>query len=188
MTSQDATIELKQLIAKDVSAELVLSDGTTRYFHGYVTRFIHLGTDGGLATYSATLRRWVWMLGRRYDIRIFQEKTSEDILKEVFSQYGMIARYEFRLLKSLKPYSYCTQYRESDLNFTKRLFEHDGLFFYFEHTEDGQVRQCTGLQFLRMRLRYALQWPRMMVPMNTGALVAILAFRIRQPVTERAAG
>jgi type VI secretion system secreted protein VgrG len=139
LTSQDATIELKQLIAKDVSAELVLSNGTTRYFHGYVTRFIHLGTDGGLATYSATLRPWVWMLGRRYDIRIFQEKTSEDILREVFSQYGAIARYEFRLFKSLKPYSYCTQYRESDLNFMKRLLEHDGLFFYFEHTEDGHT-------------------------------------------------
>ncbi|WP_321846487.1 type VI secretion system tip protein VgrG [Paraburkholderia bannensis] len=143
LTSQDATIELKQLIAKEVSTELTLSDGTTRSFHGYVTRFVHLGSDGGLATYSATLRPWTWMLGRRYDIRIFQEKTSEDILKEVFSQYGSIARYEFRLLKPLKLYSYCTQYRESDLNFVKRLLEHDGLFFYFEHGQDGHTMIIT---------------------------------------------
>lgn len=143
LTSQDATIELKQLIAKEVSAELVLSDGTSRYFHGYVTRFVHLGTDGGLSTYAATLRTWLWMLGRRYDIRIFQEKTSEDILREVFSQYGVIARYEFRLVKPLTPYSYCTQYRESDLNFVKRLLEHDGLYFFFEHTSDGHTMIIT---------------------------------------------
>jgi len=139
LTSQDATIELKDLIAKDVSVELTLANGTSRYFHGYVTRFIHLGTDGGLATYSATLRPWLWMLGRRYDIRIYQEKTSQDILRDVFSQYGAMAKYEFRLRQALKPYSYCTQYRESDLNFAMRLLEQDGLFFYFDHTQQGHT-------------------------------------------------
>ncbi|MFP6562278.1 type VI secretion system tip protein VgrG [Paraburkholderia sp. B3] len=139
LTSQDSTIELKELIAKDLTVDLSMQDGTTRYFHGYVTRFVHLGTDGGLSTYSATLRPWLWMLGRRYDIRIFQEKTSEAILREVFSQYGAIAKFEFRVRRTLKPYSYCTQYRESDLNFFKRLLEQDGLFFYFEHDEQGHT-------------------------------------------------
>ncbi|KLU22298.1 type IV secretion protein Rhs [Caballeronia mineralivorans PML1(12)] len=137
LVSQDATIELKQLIAQQVSIELEVNDGSTRYFNGYVTRFIHLGTDGGLSTYSATVRPWIWMLGRRFDTRIFQDKTVEDILSDVFLQYSKLASYEFRVRKDPKPYSYCTQYRESDLNFVRRLLEQEGLYFYFEHTKDG---------------------------------------------------
>ncbi|MFL9871321.1 type VI secretion system Vgr family protein [Paraburkholderia megapolitana] len=137
LVSQDPSIQLKQLIAQQVCVELQVTDGSTRYFNGYVTRFIHLGTDGGLATYSASVRPWLWMLGRRFDTRIFQDKNVEDILSDVFSQYSKLASYEFRLRKELKPYSYCTQYRESDLNFVRRLLEQEGLYFFFEHTKDG---------------------------------------------------
>lgn len=137
LVSQDATIELKQLIGQQITVEVQCTDGSSRYFNGYVTRFIHLGSDGGLATYSATVRPWLWMLCRRYDTRIFQDKTAEDILVEVFNQYAKLASFEFRLRKDLKPYSYCTQYRESDLNFVLRLLEQEGLFFYFEHVKDG---------------------------------------------------
>jgi type VI secretion system secreted protein VgrG len=137
LVSQDATIELKQLIGQPVTIELELTSGDPRYFNGYVTQFSHADTDGGLAIYRASVQPWIWMLSRRYDSRIFQDETAEDIISKVFSQYSKLASYEFRLQKSLKPYSYCTQYRESDLNFVLRILEQEGLFFYFEHTKDA---------------------------------------------------
>jgi type VI secretion system secreted protein VgrG len=141
LASRDSTIELKQMIGQPVTVSLQLANalggGSARYFHGYVTQFAHTGTDGGLATYSATVQPWLWMLSRRFDSRIFQDKSARDILDEVFAQYAKLAAYEFRLSRTLKPYSYCTQYRETDLNFVLRLMELEGLFFYFEHTQDG---------------------------------------------------
>jgi type VI secretion system secreted protein VgrG len=137
LVSQNATIELKQMIGQSVTVELELTTGTTRYFNGYVTQFSHIGTDGGLAIYRATVQPWIWMLSRRIDSRIFQDMTAEDIVSKVFSQYSKLASYEFHLQKNLKPYSYCTQYRESDLNFVLRILEQEGLFFYFEHAKDG---------------------------------------------------
>jgi type VI secretion system secreted protein VgrG len=141
LASQDPNIELKQMIGQPVTMTLQLSGAIAsseqRYFHGYVTSFSHLNTDGGLAIYDATVRPWLWMLSRRQDIRIFQEQTVETILSEVFREYGGIASYEFRLSRATPNRSYCTQYRETDLDFALRLMQEEGLFFYFEHAKTG---------------------------------------------------
>ncbi|MBP1126868.1 type VI secretion system secreted protein VgrG [Pseudomonas sp. PvP025] len=80
---------------------------------------------------------WLWMLTRRFDSRIFQEQTIETVIRTVFDHYGGLAAFEFRLQAPLKSHSYITQYRETDLSFVMRLLEQDGLFFYFDHTQDG---------------------------------------------------
>ncbi|MBN3854823.1 type VI secretion system tip protein VgrG [Paraburkholderia sp. Ac-20340] len=141
LASQDANIELKKMIGEPVTVTLQLTSAIAsseeRYFHGYVTNFSHLDTDGGLATYSATIRPWLWMLSRRQDIRIFQEQNVQTILSSVFQEYGTIASYDFQLARETPVRSYCTQYRETDLDFALRLMQEEGLFFYFEHSRNA---------------------------------------------------
>ncbi|UQO33014.1 type VI secretion system Vgr family protein [Burkholderia cepacia] len=141
LASQDPNIELKKLIGQPVTITLQLTDALAsseeRYFHGYVASFTHLDNDGGFTVYSAVIVPWLWMLSRRRDIRVFQEENTEDILSKVFQEYGKIASFEFRLSKGTKNRSYCTQYRETDLEFVERLMQEDGLFFFFEHAKDG---------------------------------------------------
>lgn len=140
---EDACLELKALIGQPAKLAIELTDGGARYIHGHITQFGLQGSDGGLAHYRATLSPWLWMLTRRVDSRIFQEHTIEAILRTVFAHYGTLATFEFRLLRPLKSYSYITQYRETDLDFVLRLMEQDGLFFYFEHTENSHVLVIT---------------------------------------------
>ena len=139
--SQDPRIELKQMIGQPVTISVQLNNALAssdrRFFHGYVTHFSHTGTDGGLAMYAATIQPWLWMLSRRQDIRIFQEMSAQAVIAEVFREYSGLASYEFRLSKPTPNRSYCTQYRETDLNFVLRLLQEEGLFFYFEHAKDG---------------------------------------------------
>ncbi|MFY1030734.1 type VI secretion system tip protein TssI/VgrG [Pseudomonas asiatica] len=137
LISQDARIELKKLIGKKVTVGIALADGSTRYISAHVSDFVHAGADGGIANYTAELVPWIWILSRRRDSRIFQDKTTEQIVKDVFAYYLTLADYEFRLSQPLKPISYCTQYQESDLNFVLRLLEQEGLFFTFEHSQEG---------------------------------------------------
>ena len=137
LISQDARIELKKLIGKKVTLGIALADGSTRYISAHVADFVHTGADEGIANYTAQLVPWIWILSRRRDSRIFQDKTTEQIIKEVFEYYLTLAEHEFRLSKPLKPISYCTQYQESDLNFVLRLLEQEGLFFTFEHSQEG---------------------------------------------------
>jgi type VI secretion system secreted protein VgrG len=136
LISQDARLELKSLMGQPASLEIELANGEARCIHGYISRFSLQKSDGGLAYYSATLSPWLWMLSRRFDSRIFQEQTVEDILRTVFAHYGVLPRFEFRLEQPLKSHSYITQYREHDLDFVLRLLEREGLLFYFEHTKD----------------------------------------------------
>ncbi|MBA9902478.1 type VI secretion system tip protein VgrG [Burkholderia cepacia] len=141
LASQDPNIELKKMIGQSVTITLQLTDALAsseeRYFHGYVANFTHLDNDGGFTVYSAVIVPWLWMLSRRRDIRVFQEENTEEILSKVFQEYGKIASFEFRLSKGTKNRSYCTQYRETDLEFVERLMQEDGLFFFFEHAKDG---------------------------------------------------
>lgn len=137
MLSRDAHIELKSLMGTSAQLKIQLADGNDRFIDGYLTRVSHQGCNGGLSSYTATLSPWLWMLSQRQDSRIYQEKTVEDILRAVFSLYGDMAQFEFRLYAALQTHSYITQYFESDLNFVLRLLEGDGLFFYFEHDNRG---------------------------------------------------
>lgn len=136
MLSQDPALELKTLIGKPACLEIELADGGARHVHGYITQFGNSGSQGNLTHYSATLTPWLWMLGKRFNSRIFQNQSVEQVISSVFADYTPLAQYEFRLLGDLPSRSYITQYRESDLNFVLRLLESEGLFFYFEHSAD----------------------------------------------------
>ena len=135
----DAGVELKSMMGQHVTIEIELSDASPRYVAGYVTRFASAGSDGGLARYTATIRPWFAMLENRFDTRIFQDNTVEEIVTQVFALCPGISLHEFRLTKPQKRYTYITQYRESDFNFVQRLLEEEGMFYYFEHSAEGHT-------------------------------------------------
>lgn len=134
---EDADIKLKSMLGQHLVIEIELADRSTRYIAGYITRFVSVGSDGGIASYTATIRPWFSMLEYRVDTRIFQDATVAEVVTEVFSQFSAFSQYEFRLSRPLKRYTYITQYRESDLAFVQRLLEAEGIFYYFEHSAVG---------------------------------------------------
>ncbi|WP_133752981.1 type VI secretion system tip protein TssI/VgrG [Pseudomonas sp. LP_7_YM] len=139
LLSQKPDVKLKSFIGRRATIEIELADGSIRYVNGYINRLSSQGSDGGMSRYSAVLGPWLWMLTCRFDTRIFQDKTVEDVAREVFHSYGAMPKFEFRLSKTLKNHSYITQYRESDFNFVQRLLESEGVFYYFEHTAESHV-------------------------------------------------
>jgi len=79
----------------------------------------------------------LWMLSRRRDTRIFQDKTANDIVKEVLEEaLGPYGR-EVELDCQTRPTrEYCVQYAETDLDFVHRLMEEEGFFYFFDHEGD----------------------------------------------------
>ncbi|KJZ43076.1 MULTISPECIES: type VI secretion system tip protein VgrG [Pseudomonas] len=139
LVCQDSDVELKSMMGQHVVLEIELADASPRYLAGYLTRFASIGSDGGMARYTATLNPWFSMLKNRFDTRIFQGCTVEDVVTQVFALCTAFSRHEFRLSKPLKHYTYITQYRESDFNFVQRLLEEEGMLYYFEHTAEGHT-------------------------------------------------
>jgi type VI secretion system secreted protein VgrG len=136
---QDSGIKLKSMMGQHSVIEIELADGSSRHVAGYITRFASIGSDGGIARYTATLNPWFSMLENRFDSRIFQDKTVEEVVAQVFASCSAYSRHEFRLSKPAKRYGYITQYRESDFNFVQRLLEQEGMFYYFEHTSEDHT-------------------------------------------------
>lgn len=136
--SEDYDIDGDCIIGKRVSCTYFDEDGRQRHFNGFVSRFEYNGQVHNVedaASYRMEIVPWLWFLKHNVDCRIFQEKSSPDIIKEVFQNLGFN---DFRqeLTESYPSREYCVQYRESDFNFVSRLMEEEGIFFYFEHTKD----------------------------------------------------
>jgi type VI secretion system secreted protein VgrG len=109
---------------------------TIRYFDGLVTRFTYLGMDGKLGVFEAEVRPWLWLLKRRKNCRIFQNKTALDIIKAIFADHSF-ANYVDRTIASppMRMRTFCVQYNESDFDFVSRLMEQEGIYYHFEHQE-----------------------------------------------------
>jgi type VI secretion system secreted protein VgrG len=133
LSSRD-DISLDDILGKNVTIKLVLPDDTTRFFNGYVTRFAQGGMYGRYNRYIATVRPWLWFLTRTADCRIFQDMKVPDIIKAVFADHPS-ADYKMELTATYRKWTYCVQYRETDFNFVSRLMEHEGIGYYFRHTD-----------------------------------------------------
>jgi type VI secretion system secreted protein VgrG len=129
-------INIDEILGKNVTVTLLQQDDSPRYYNGYVTRFSAGGTHGRYRRYYATVHPWLWFLSRTADCRIFQDMTVPDIIKQVFGDHPT-ALFDDQLTSSYSPWTYCVQYRETDLNFVFRLMEQEGIYCYFTH-DDGK--------------------------------------------------
>lgn len=134
LVSDKPNLKPEDLLGKPMTVTVQLRDDAKRHFHGYVTRFSIGAHRGRYFGYQASVRPWLWFLTRTADCRIFQEQTVPDIVKKVFEDHGN-ANFEFKLFRTYRKWVYCVQYRESDYNFIARLLEHEGIYWYIEHSD-----------------------------------------------------
>jgi len=143
------------ILGKPVSVKLSAGGTTTRFFHGIASEFGQSGWTQDLHEYRLTLRPWFWFLTRTSDCRVFQNKTAQQIFSDVCKDAG-IPEPTLQLGPGYEPREYCVQYRESDFAFLSRLLEHEGIFYFFRHTQDkhemvladdvAQLRTASGYE------------------------------------------
>ncbi|MBU6489292.1 MAG: type VI secretion system tip protein VgrG, partial [Burkholderiales bacterium] len=138
VVSRERAIELKKLMAQPVTLWVRQRDNSYLPYHGFVFATRRLGADGGLTYYQLSFSSWMRFLRHRKDARIFQDRTTADILAEVFEGHSHArGQYRFDVSDRGMTRSYCTQY-DSDHNFVHRLMESEGWFTYIEQAEDGK--------------------------------------------------
>ncbi|WP_224368418.1 type VI secretion system tip protein TssI/VgrG [Hyalangium versicolor] len=130
-------LDLAELANVPVLLTIRIDKAPVRYVHGRVRRAEALGRLGGRWVYRVRVMPDLGRLRQRRNSRIFQELAVPDIVKAVLGEWGV----EHRLLlsRSYEAREYCVQYRESDFTFISRLLEEEGIFYFFEHTEQGHV-------------------------------------------------
>jgi type VI secretion system secreted protein VgrG len=104
-----------------------------RYIGGICSCFSQGDQSEEFTSYCAEVVPKVWLLTRRAQSRIFQQKSVPDIVKEVLGGFDC----DYELHGQYEPREYCVQYRETDFDFVSRLMEEEGIYYFFKHTESG---------------------------------------------------
>ncbi|WP_347265994.1 type VI secretion system tip protein TssI/VgrG [Paracoccus sp. (in: a-proteobacteria)] len=121
-------------------ANIAVAQGvaTPRHFDGVITEFGLAEIREGFAFYRLLMRPALWFASLATDNRIFQQMSVPDIISEVLSAYPDVGFIK-RLTATYAPRDYCVQFEESDLDFIQRLMEEEGIFYFFEHSQDGHL-------------------------------------------------
>jgi type VI secretion system secreted protein VgrG len=135
VVSEDPAIAFADVIGKP--AQLTMLSSEQRFVHGLVVRFEQGDAGKKNTAYHVTVAPKPWRLLHRYDCRIFQEKSTPDIVTAVLEGAGLASGTDFRrnLRGTYPPREYCVQWRESDWAFICRLLEDEGIYYWFEHAE-----------------------------------------------------
>jgi type VI secretion system secreted protein VgrG len=136
LAESNATVAFDAILGQSVTVTLAMPDGNPRYFNGIVNRFsqgqrIPSAQGGGTFTHHrAELVPQLWVLTRKRQSRIFQQLAIPDILKQVFTGLNVTYQLQGTYLNR----DYCVQYRETDFDFSSRLMEEEGIFYFFTHS------------------------------------------------------
>jgi type VI secretion system secreted protein VgrG len=124
------------VIGKPLTIGLILDDDKKRYFNGIINQFIYAGLDKvNRPIYEAELVPWLQLLDYRRNSRIFQNQTSLDIVKKIFSEYNN-SNFLDKTETTPPQRVFCVQYQETDFAFVSRLLEEDGIYYFFVHSEN----------------------------------------------------
>ena len=151
LLSEEPALNFLELIGKAVTIRWRMPDLSggekKRCFSGYVSSFVQRPRADGFNHYEATIVPWLWFLTRTADCRIFHAAMSDPpeemnvpgILKKVFKDHGFDDFITSALTATYRKMDHSVQYRETDFNFVSRLMEQEGIYYFFEHAEDGGV-------------------------------------------------
>ncbi len=137
VATADASFRVDACLRRRALLEVNDEQGGLRYYDGLADRVGFSSFDGVDLHFRLRLRPALAALEHREGSRIFQDKSTVDVVKEVLSDAGVDADVEWRLRRSYAPREFVCQYRETEIDFVHRLLEDEGIFYFFLHSADG---------------------------------------------------
>lgn len=135
LLSEKGDLDGNKILGCPVAVTFPMASGDgERVFHGLASDFTQLSYGVRHHEYQVTLRPWFWFLSRTADCRVYQNMTVPEIFDTLAREHGF-SDFRFALKGTYKTLAYCVQYRETAFNFLSRLLEQEGIYYFFEHTE-----------------------------------------------------
>lgn len=132
----ESGINPQSLISKD--ATLIITQQNIKspqYIHGQITELIHMGKIGHMFSYQMLLAPHFLEMQHHKRTEVFLNNNIPDIIKAVFKN-AQFKNYRLELSHSYQKIPFICQFQETDFNFISRWLEHEGIYYYFEHSSD----------------------------------------------------
>lgn len=140
MTTTDNDANFDSLMGQSATVSITINS-ETRYFNGIIGKFEQeaaLLTVNEPTVYRATLYPNLWLLKFSGQCRIFQNQSIVSIITSILDQSQIT--YSNQVSNAgTQPVPFCVQYNETDFNFISRLMETNGIFYFFQQTENGNT-------------------------------------------------
>ncbi|HEM8791304.1 type VI secretion system tip protein VgrG [Enterobacter hormaechei subsp. xiangfangensis] len=120
--------------------------------HGIITRLEWLSTTADQSHYQVELSSRLALLSRTRQCRIFQHQSVPEVVEQVLRRHGLEGPdFDFRLERTYPPREIITQWRETDLEFIRRILSEVGIYW---RTEMDDVRGLDTYIFADSQLNY----------------------------------
>jgi len=141
ITSPSRDLDFSGLMGRQATASVKIGS-ETRTYNGIIGHFEEDDTPfkpfDFQTNYRAILYPKLWLLTFSGQCRIFQHKSTLDIIKSVLEDHH-IEHSDHTTHAGRTKLEFCVQYNETDFNFISRLMEKEGIFYFFQQTEGNHV-------------------------------------------------
>ncbi|QLV13571.1 type VI secretion system Vgr family protein [Enterobacter roggenkampii] len=147
-TTPQANIPPEQVLMKYATFRM----RSGKSVHGRVTRLEWLSTSRDQSHYRLTLSSRLALLGYTRQCAVFQNQSVPEVVEQVLRRHGLEGPdFDFRLERTYPPREIITQWRETDLEFIRRILSEVGIFW---RTEMDDVRGLDTYIFADSQLNY----------------------------------
>ncbi|URN97484.1 type VI secretion system tip protein VgrG [Leclercia adecarboxylata] len=154
-TSLQANIPPEQVLMKYASFRM----RSGKSVHGIVTRLEWLSTSKDQSHYRLTLRSRLALLGYTRQCAVFQNQSVPEVVEQVLRRHGLEgADFEFRLERTYPPREIITQWRETDLQFIRRILSEVGIYWRTE-MDDARGLDTYILADSQLNYRFDVRLP-----------------------------
>ena len=136
--SRSANEDTASLLGTEATLAIRDKSGATRHVHGLIRKMRQGHTGHTFTSYFCSLVPRLWYLDQIVDHRIFQHLSVVEIIHTILSEQGFTS-VEYKLFYEYEARAYCVQYGETSLAFISRLCEEEGIYFYFDHTQEAHT-------------------------------------------------
>jgi type VI secretion system secreted protein VgrG len=132
---EDPVLDLASLLYRPASLHF---GPAASHVHGQLHELVQRDHASGPRRCQVRLGPRLACLAQRFSQRIFSARSVPQILDQVLKEHGITGKdRRLELSGEYPPRDFCTQYRESDLQFLQRLCAQEGLHYHFEYRAHG---------------------------------------------------
>ncbi len=147
LVAEDPDIDIKKVLNNPARFTIARDDKEV-VFNGILAYFDQLHEVDEYVFYRTLLVPRLWVSTIHHENELFLDQSVPEIIEEILKQAGLTSRdYEFKLTGNYPKWEYICQYRETDYNFICRWMEREGIYFFFDQTDEGEKLIITDTSF-----------------------------------------